>query len=58
MGGTQILSMLLMLPPEASPGAVMAMDAALLEEVVPEVPLLHSFLITDTLVCLHMTGQQ
>lgn len=44
-----------MLPPEALPGAVVTMDAALLEEVVPEVPVFLSLLITATLVGLHMT---
>lgn len=37
------------------PGAVVTMDAAFLEEVVPEVPVLLSLLITATLVGLHMT---
>ena len=31
------------------------MDAALLEEVVPEIPVLSGLLITATLVGLHMT---
>ena len=33
----------------------MTVDAALLEEVVPEVPVLLSLIITATLVSLHMT---
>ena len=37
------------------PGAVVTMNAAFLEEVVPEVPVLLSLLITATLVGLHNT---
>ena len=38
---------------QSIPGAVVSMTAALLQEIVPEVPLLLSLLIAATLVALH-----